>query len=127
MKPEKANQKRCKFENEGGQSASSGSQQTSKRDGETESYKERPKKRIHVGAVDMVVNDDEEEELWRAWTVDYMEVGGEVAYDDVTGEQVNADEVRRARKEEMEFVTSIPVYEEADGRKQGRVQLLLSG
>ena len=72
------------------------------------------RKKVSIGEIDMFVNDDDEEAWWRAWTIDYIDTEGELAYDDVTGEQVSADEVRKVRKEEMEFVKSIPVYEEAE-------------
>ena len=74
-----------------------------------EDYDERPAKKVSIGEVDMFVNDDDEEARWRAWTIDYIDTEGELACDDVTGQAIDADEVKQARREEMKFVKSIPV------------------
>ena len=62
----------------------------------------------------MDVNDEEEEETWRIWMVHFMDAWRALAYDDVDGQELDMEEVKRARAEEMTFVRSMPVYEERD-------------
>ena len=67
-----------------------------------------------ISQVQMEINDDEEEEIWRQWTIGYMQEDGELAFDDVTGQALDVEAVKNARAEEMRFVKGIPVYEERD-------------
>jgi hypothetical protein len=64
------------------------------------------------------VNDDEEEKHW-AEVMNLMIDGSFTeeewakAFDDITGKELDVEEVREARKDEMGFVKGIKVYEEA--------------
>ena len=62
----------------------------------------------------MEVNDEGEEEIWRRWMIHFMDAWGAAAYDDVGGQALDVEEVKRARAEEMKFVKTFPVYEERD-------------
>ena len=51
--------------------------------------------------------------------INFMDAWGTSAYDDVSGQELDAEEVQRARAEEMKFVKSIPVDEERDVKQCG--------
>ena len=54
-----------------------------------------------ISQVQMEINDDEEEEIWRQWTIGYMQEDGELAFDDVTGQALDVEAVKNARAEEI--------------------------
>lgn len=94
------------------------------READEEEEMEGPEKRVHVNLMEgnqrnwasheMPVNDDLEKLDWSNRAIMAIEYPEECEYfDNLTGERLEPDLVRSSRCEEMGFVKSMPVYEEA--------------
>ena len=80
--------------------------------GEEEEGKRRKKVEVRLVRVGKDDIEDAEEREWGEECVYAMENGE--AWDDLTREWMDPEEVRAARAEEMEYVKGIPVYEERE-------------